>query len=103
MIEYDKLVRDRIPEIIASQNKKSQFRLLQETEFRKRLLEKLEEEFDEFQNDGSIEELIDIVEVIEAIVLLNGLDWTSFETQRAHKKRARGGFDNRVLLERAEL
>lgn len=65
-IEYNKLVRDRIPEIIQAKGDVCVVRTLDDDEYRMRLKMKLMEEVMEYQESGSLEELADIYEVIRA-------------------------------------
>lgn len=102
MIEYDKLVRDRIPEIVRAHGNELEFRYLEPAERPLRLTDKLAEECSEYQESGEIGELVDVVEVVHAIVALSGLTWDAFEEMRMAKRAARGGFDDGVLLIRAE-
>ncbi len=102
MIPYDKLVRDRIPEIIGAQGKHCQVRVLDEAEYARRLDEKLAEELEEYHRSGDVEELVDLVEVLRAIVEARGIGWDEVERRRLAKWEARGGFEQRLLLIAAE-
>jgi len=100
---YDKLVRDRIPEIIEGRGGKASFRLCaDEDEYLARLVAKLREEVDEFDRDRNAEELADILEVVRALCLRLGLDPREVEALRAKKEAERGGFEKRLILESAE-
>ncbi len=99
MIRYDKLVRDRIPEIIEAEGKRCQVRVLDEVEYTRRLDEKLEEELEECRRSGDVEELVDLVEVVRAIVAARGVGWDEVERRRQAKQEARGGFSKRLLLQ----
>ena len=102
MIEHDKLVRDRIPEIIAANDHRCEVRRLAPPERLDRLTVKLAEECDEFRESGRIEELADIAEVLRALVEELGVPWERFEDIRERKRDERGGFDEGILLVRAE-
>ena len=102
MIEYDKLVRDRIPDAFAAAGKHCDVRQLSPVERRARLLTKLSEECGEFRASGDIEELADVVEVVRALVSASGMSWDAFEELRLAKRQERGGFDGGVLLIRGE-
>jgi predicted house-cleaning noncanonical NTP pyrophosphatase (MazG superfamily) len=101
-MRYDKLVRDRIPEIIEASGKRCQVRVLDEDEYRRRLDEKLAEELSEYAGSGELSELIDVVEVVQAIVELRGSSWAAFEQRRVNKRAERGGFAVKLLLESVE-
>ena len=66
-MKYNKLVRDNIPEIIKANGEASMIHIAGETEYKEKLIEKLQEEVDEFIKDNSKEELADILEVIYAL------------------------------------
>ena len=65
--EYHKLVRDKIPEMIREQGETPVFRILEQEEYLKELDRKLHEEIREYQEDKSLEELADVLEVMLAI------------------------------------
>jgi len=96
-----KLVRDKIPEIIARQGKKAVFSTAGEEEYKQRLYEKLVEEFDEFKQEESIEEMADVFEVLHHILALHGYDLQAVEEARKKKAEERGGFQKRIVLERS--
>lgn len=98
-IRYNKLVRDRIPEIIESEGSECNVRVLDNAEFSRELDYKLAEELSEYQESKDLEELVDIVELIRAIVARNGVSWEDFEQMRASKCESRGGFSKMLFLE----
>lgn len=102
MIRYDKLVRDRIPEMIQAAGKQCEVRVLDDVEYAHRLDQKLAEELAEYQGSGELEELADLVELVEAIAAARGMDWAGFESLRREKHLKRGGFSERLLLIAAE-
>ena len=67
---YNKLVRDRIPEIIEMSGKTCTTRLLTEEEYIIEINKKMYEEIDEYDatetSDDAIEELADLLELIHA-------------------------------------
>lgn len=99
MKRYDKLVRDRIPEIIGANGKRSAVRTLTDAEYMQRLDQKLVEELTEYQESGDLDELADLVELVQTITAHRGMSWDAFEAMRAHKREERGGFGARLLLE----
>ena len=95
--KYDKLVRDKIPQIIFSQGKRAKVYIANELEYSAHLKKKLQEEVDEFLEDPCVQELADIQEVILAIATMNG--WTALlEEERLAKNINRGGFAKRYIL-----
>lgn len=103
-IEYQKLVRDAIPDMIkADTGKKAHVRTLQKEEFLHALDKKLEEEVAEYIASHDTQELADILEVLNALLDAQGISMEAVEAIRLSKKAARGGFDKRVFLERVEI
>ncbi len=98
VIKYNKLVRDRIPEIIEKSGKKAIVEELGNQAYKKYLDEKLGEELQEYLTNDSIDELADLVEVIIAILKYKGIDINDFENIRKRKAEERGAFDKRILL-----
>jgi predicted house-cleaning noncanonical NTP pyrophosphatase (MazG superfamily) len=94
-----KLVRDKIPEIIAkNEGAVPEFRVLGDAEYAEGLRDKLVEEVGEYLASGEVEELADILEVVYALAARDGLSPVDLERVRAEKRDARGGFDGRVKL-----
>ena len=99
---FNKLVRDKIPDIIRAEGRIANTRILNDAEYRDKLNEKLQEEVKEYLDDNNVEELADIVEVVYWI--LNSMDVSVEEFERVRKSKAekRGAFRERVFLEEAE-
>lgn len=97
-IIYNKLIRDKIPEIIEKSGKKPIIELLGSEAYKKYLDIKLGEELQEYLEADSADELADLVEVIYAILKYKGIDRNDFECIRQHKADERGAFDKRLLL-----
>lgn len=101
--EYPKLVRDKIPNIIAeNEGKKAITRILSDDkEYLKYLLRKLIEETTELSmsetEDNSIEELADIMEVFEAILDLKGLTLNDIIDAQNQKRQKRGGVQRTII------
>ncbi len=98
-VRYHKLVRDRIPQIIENDGRVCRVRRLSEPEYLLMLDEKLTEEMREYQQDKSLEELADVLEVVRAAALARGWSLEALEAARAKKEAACGGFRERLLLE----
>ena len=101
---YNKLVRDRIPEIIAKSGSTAKTRILDDQEYQSALLEKLVEEALEVKGaEGNQKELMkeigDVLEVIDAILLSFELSRQEINTVKAERKKSRGGFDGKIFLE----
>jgi len=99
MKTFNKLIRDRIPEIISENGETPIVRILDEEEYERELNKKLQEEVGEYLVDGNIEELADIEEVLRALVTLKGVSFEDFDKMREKKCEKRGAFNNRVFLE----
>ena len=96
--QYHKLVRDRIPEIIARSGKHCRTEVLTDEDYLLLLDEKLGEELSEYQESGALEELADLLEVMEAVVAARGYTWQQLQAVKEEKKAARGGFQDKLLL-----
>ncbi|PJJ30826.1 putative house-cleaning noncanonical NTP pyrophosphatase (MazG superfamily) [[Clostridium] celerecrescens 18A] len=99
MKRYDKLVRDRIPEVIEAKGKRAVCRILSDEEYMMELEEKLNEEVKEYLEDKSLEEMADVLEVLYSICSARGYTKAELEAERKKKAKDRGGFNNRIFLE----
>ena len=95
---YNKLVRDRIPEIIEASGKKAGIRIADNTEYRDLLRSKLAEEVKEYLEEDSPEELVDIVEVIRYLCVAHGISFDELLRSADKKKAEKGGFDRKIVL-----
>jgi predicted house-cleaning noncanonical NTP pyrophosphatase (MazG superfamily) len=95
---YNKLVRDRIPEIIQASGKNACIRKADETEYKDLLRQKLLEEVNEYMESGSSEELADILEVVAALGSTHGLSFADLVEMAEKKRKERGGFEERIVL-----
>lgn len=102
MILYNKLVRDKIPEIIEKDNCISYIRTLDSKEYLEELNKKLSEELNEYLQSGDIEELADLVEVVLGIIDCKNVSVSDFEKIRESKVLKRGAFKKRIFLEKTE-
>lgn len=96
---HNKLVRDKIPDIIKNTGKIHHCRTLSDEEYLSELDRKLNEECAEYQADKSIEELADMLEVMYAIAEARGYSVAELERVRAEKAEKRGGFKEKIYLE----
>lgn len=96
---YNKLVRDKIPNVINAQGNNCTTRTLESKEFVTCLNAKLLEEMQEFLSNNDIEELVDIYEVMLAILDERGVSLETFEELREKKMQARGAFKEKIFLE----
>lgn len=102
MPAYNKLVRDRIPEIIAETGKNYSTRILDQEEFILELKKKSIEELDEYLNtnndEKAIEELADLLEVLHALAETHGVSIEKVEELRKQKAKKRGSFKEKIYL-----
>jgi predicted house-cleaning noncanonical NTP pyrophosphatase (MazG superfamily) len=99
VITYNKLVRDKIPEIIENDNKICEIRILDDDEYLKMIDAKLDEELAEYHKDQNLEELADILEVLYAATKARGYSLEELEECRRAKAEKRGGFVRKIFLE----
>ena len=98
MTVYEKLVRDRIPDIIEANGEKPLVRILSGEEYIRALEQKLDEEAGEYHQAKNAEELADILEVVFA--LSDAIGYTREELMEIYQKKhdSRGGFSKRYFL-----
>ncbi|NMB48036.1 nucleoside triphosphate pyrophosphohydrolase [Candidatus Kuenenbacteria bacterium] len=101
-MHYDKLVRDKIPEIIKSKGDTPFTHIADEKEYEEALVRKLQEEVDEFLAKPCAEEAADILEVLRAICALKNISLDNIEAVRQQKATERGGFEQRIILDKIE-
>lgn len=103
---YNKLVRDRIPEIITASGGKCTYELLSQERFRKALEAKLDEEVAEYHKNPCMEELADILTVLVYLASPDGkfnpVSVESLITILNNKAEERGGFEAKVFLKWVE-
>lgn len=100
--EYDKLVRDRIPEIIRENGETLVTHRVEGEAYRDYLAAKLLEEADEYAESRELDELADVLEVLDAIREARDVDTDELDAIRASKAAERGGFADGVVLDRVE-
>lgn len=97
-VYYQKLVRDKIPQIIAQSGGRCRVEVLDEQAYLAKLEEKLGEELAEYLQSKELEELADLWEVMDALVTAKGHTWQELTAIREEKRQKRGGFQDRLLL-----
>lgn len=97
-ITYNKLVRDKIPQIIEASGKTCETEVLSGERYLEMLDKKLNEELAEYQQEKSLEELADLLEVLYAVAVARGYSLKELEQVRAEKKDKRGGFAEKIFL-----
>jgi predicted house-cleaning noncanonical NTP pyrophosphatase (MazG superfamily) len=98
-MKYDKLVRDRIPEIIKNTGATPSTHIASENEYWAKLCEKLLEESKELAETPNVDEVADVLEVLHAICEHQNLSLNAAETRREKKRLERGGFRDKIILD----
>ena len=99
--EHNKLVRDRIPEIIRNSSNRCETTILSNSEYIEALRNKLVEEAKEAATASPEElaqELADVMEVMDALMTATGIEPEKVREIQKEKRSGRGGFDNRIKL-----
>lgn len=99
MKHYNKLVRDKIPEIITKNGKSPVCHTLSNSQAIVALIDKLNEETEEFRASQSIDELADLLTIINCLAVK--LNYRKIDVIKAEKKKTeeRGGFNDNIYLE----
>ncbi|BDU50096.1 nucleoside triphosphate pyrophosphohydrolase [Haliovirga abyssi] len=99
-IIYNKLIRDNIPKIIEKSGVEYKVHIAEEKEYIEKLIEKVSEELEEFVEKPCEEEMADILEVLETLSKVYKLDEQKIIDIKKDKKNKRGGFLERIILEK---
>lgn len=101
---FNKLVRDKIPEIIRADGREPVIRKLEEKEYIEALKRKVVEEATELAEAGKREDIVkeigDVYEVIDALIMSMDLNKEEILKVQTEKRLKRGGFEERVFLEK---
>lgn len=97
-MKYNKLVRDDIPGILIKNGVSASYRILGEAEFKEYLEKKLDEEVAEFHESKTLDELVDIVEVVYALTEMLGHSVFELGSRRRRKLFERGAFTRKICL-----
>ena len=99
--QYNKLVRDRIPEIIERDGRDCSTRAMSEEQYREALRTKLIEEAEEVaaaDREKLTTELADVYEIMDAIMVAYGIDREAVFAEQEMRRVERGGFAKRIQL-----
>jgi predicted house-cleaning noncanonical NTP pyrophosphatase (MazG superfamily) len=88
-MKHNKLVRDKITDIITGRGDKPVTKILGADAYRRELGRKLQEEVTEFGEFGKVEELADILKVVYALAAAEGVSQSQFEEMQKRKRRER--------------
>ena len=99
---YNKLVRDRIPEIITKDGNTADIIILSEESLKQAIKDKLIEEATEVANaqnrDDILSELADLQEVMDSIKQIYNINTLEVNTIQAVKALQRGKFEKKIFL-----
>lgn len=98
--QYNKLVRDNIPDIIKNNGDTPITRILEHNEYIACLYKKLQEEVNEYIKDDNIEELCDVLEVLEAIISAKSFSKDEIKRTKHKKAEKNGAFKDKIFLEK---
>lgn len=100
-VTHDKLVRDRIPEIIEARGGVAMSYTADLSEYKERLKTKLAEEVLEYLESSNVEELADILEVIHSLTAVEGTPREQLQLIQTKKRADHGGFENKIILQKS--
>ncbi|MBU6135467.1 nucleoside triphosphate pyrophosphohydrolase [Clostridium tertium] len=95
---YNKLVRDRIPEIITADDKTCEIEIVSGIKKQELLEKKLLEEVNEYLEDKNLEEIADVMEVLFGLANELGYSEENLINKRNEKLEKRGGFKEGIVL-----
>ena len=101
MKKYNKLVRDKIPDIIKASGGECKFHVAKKGEFADVLKKKLIEEAQELNEKPCAEEIGDVLEVIEAMARMHHINLDEIKEAKKKKREERGGFNLMFVLDEA--
>ena len=99
MKTYNKLVRDKTPNIIKANGGECKFHVANNDEYEILLFAKLREKMDELYLNFCAEEIADVLEVIEVIARRKGITLDEIKSEKTNKRESRGGFRKKIVLE----
>ncbi len=97
-MKFNKLVRDKIPDMIINEGLIPETRILSDEEYISELDRKLDEEIAEYHQDKNLEELADILEVLFSIAEARGYSIEDLMKLKEEKRNKRGGFSKKIYL-----
>ncbi len=106
VVRYDKLIRDRIPEIIKEAGWLPTVKILKKSEFLNAIKKKVFEEAGELiqskDKKGIVDEIVDIQELFDVLAAEIKLTKSELKKLQADKRKKRGGFKKRLFLIKEE-
>jgi len=98
---HNKLIRDRIPEIIEAKGGKYEIRVMEKEKFEQELKKKLAEEASELlttSREDLLNEMADVLELLKSIAEHYKINFKLIEEKQVRKRKERGGFKKRLFL-----
>lgn len=96
---FNKLVRDKVQEIIKNNGEIPKTHIASDEEFEIKLKEKLSEEVEEFLKDSVKSEIVDILEVVDALCEHYKFDKEEMEKLKRDKAKKSGKFSKKIILD----
>ena len=96
--KYNKLVRDKIPQIIEENGQMCETEILSDERYLEMLELKLSEECTEYQIDKDVEVLADILEVVYAIANAKGVTDGELDRIRLAKANKNGRYKDKIYI-----
>lgn len=104
--KYNKLIRDRILEIIQKAGEKPYWRVLNKKEYlieiKKKILEEAKELTQAKKKKDIVNEIVDIQELTDILTSELGLKKSEIKKQQKMKKKKKGGFKKKLFLIKTE-
>ncbi len=97
---YNRLVRDKIPEIMLKDHTLPVTRVMEQDEYIEELNKKLTKEVNKYLETNNIEEMVDVLEVIRAIIEAKDTTYEEIEDKRSKKAQKKGTFKEKIYLEK---
>jgi predicted house-cleaning noncanonical NTP pyrophosphatase (MazG superfamily) len=105
-VKYNKLIRDKIPEIIEKAGWNPVIKTLDKKQFKQEIKKKVLEEGEELikakNKKDVINEIVDIQELLDVLVSEIKITKTEIKKQQKIKNKKRGGFKKRLFLIKEE-
>ncbi len=98
ILTREKLVRDKIPGLIHQSGEEPRIRIASREEMDELLRAKIVEEAIELSESGEVEEIADIMEAIDTLLKLRGIEKAAIEKIRKKKNASRGAFTKGYVL-----
>lgn len=98
MREINKLIRDKIPELLDKKNVSYEIKTVPPDEEKDYVIKKIKEEVDELLDSEDIWEVWDVLEILRKFCKIKWYSWEDVERKRLDKLAERGWFDKWIIL-----